>query len=167
MAVINDYPLTNAGAVAADADVAARFSGNKVKSVFVSFEVAAADSDGSIYRVARLSPQAIIKSIKIKSDAIAGATVYSIGVYKPLSLDGSVVSIACLVANTDINAGYAAFTELFAPDAANVGKPLYALAGITDANQVKYGTLDVAVVGVTVGTAAGTIALVIEYVDGV
>lgn len=165
MAVVDAFVTQNASSVAADVDIAARSNGEKVKTLFASFEVAAADSDGSIYRIGRISPMAIIKSIKILNDAITGATDYDIGVYKRLEVGGAVVSKDCLLNGRDINAGQATFAEVFAPDPANVGKALYQLASVTDYNEA--GSYDLAVTANTVGSAAGTVALIVEYVDGV
>jgi hypothetical protein len=161
MAVENKIVTNNISAGLADVDVAARFSGNIVKKAVFSFEVAAADDNGSIYRIARLPAQAIVTSIKFISDAITAATDYDIGVYKPLELGGAVIDKECLVNGADISAGKAVLTEMLVPAPDAFGKSLIALAGHTDYQ--KYSSVDAN----TVGSAAGTIAGIIEYVDGV
>lgn len=165
MAVENKYVTHNATSEAVSEGPAALFSGAVVRRIPFSFEVAAADSDGSIYRIAALSPMAIVTGIKLISDAIANATDYDIGVYKPLSLDGSVIDKDCFLDGADINAGKAVLTEMLVPAPENFGKRIYEIAGLTDYQ--KYGTVDLAITANTVGTAAGTLAGYVEVVDAV
>ena len=170
MAVENKYVTHNASSAVVNVDIAARFMGGVKRVVPFSFEIAAADDDGSVYRFARVPITAIPVSLKLFSDAITSFTSAKFGIYKTQDLDGSVISVDCLVAAVDINAGKAVFTEMLIPskfDQAYVGKSLGALAGIADADMKKYGSVDVALTGTTVGSAAGTIAGFFEYIDGV
>jgi len=163
MAVENKVVTHNATSAAANSKSASLWHGGTVRAIPFSFEVAAADDDGSIYRIANISPLAVIKSVKLISDAIAGATVYDCGFYKPLEVGGAVIDADAIFANNDINAGNAAFSEKFAPDPVNVGKPAYVIAGLTSYKE--YGSFDIALTGDTVGTAAGTIAGIIEVIE--
>lgn len=165
MAVINDYVTHNASSVAVNADTAARFSGGRVRAIPFSFEVAAADSDGSVYRIGQISPLCIMKSIKLLSDAIAAANDYDIGVYKPLAIGGAVIKKDCFLDGADINAGKATFTEMFVPAIDAVGKSAFIVAGLSAADIGKYGVFDLAITANTVGTAAGTISGIIEVID--
>lgn len=170
MAVINAYVTTNAGGVAADVDIAARFSGGIVKCIPFSFEVAAADDNASIYRIGRVSPYAIPLSLQLYSDAIAGPSDAQFGVYKPLDLGGDVVDVDNLAVSVDITAGKATITEMLIPTGLaqdEVGKSIGAIAGISDANMKKYGSLDLAITTPTGVTAAGTIAGFFWFIDGV
>ena len=56
MAAKNGFVTQNASAVTADQDVSARSVGAPVKKAAFSFEKAAGDINGSIFRVARISP---------------------------------------------------------------------------------------------------------------
>jgi hypothetical protein len=157
MTVENKVVDHNAGAKdAADLEAAVLFNGGKLRCIPFSFEVAAADSDGSVYRFARISPMAIVKSIMMISDAIAGMTDLEIGFYKPLELGGTVIDQDCLKGSVDLNAGLAALTEEYVPTIADVGKRAYELAGLTAYEE--YGAFDVAVTLNTAGSAAGTIS---------
>jgi hypothetical protein len=49
-----------------------------------NFEVAAADDNASIYRLFKLPPTAIVTSLIVGNDAIAGLTDPQFGLYKPL-----------------------------------------------------------------------------------
>lgn len=164
MAVVNDYVTHNASSVAVNTDTAVRFSGGRLRTIPFSFEVAA-DSDGSVYRIAQISPLCIMKSILVISDAIAGATDYEIGVYKPLAIGGAVIDLDCFMGSADINAGKAALTEMFVPTIADVGKSAFIVAGLSAADIGKYGVFDLAITANTVGTAAGTISGFVTVID--
>lgn len=136
-------------------------SGDLRKSV-ISFEVAAADDDGSVYRLMPISANSIITDVKFCNDAIAGATSYDFGFYKTES--GAVVDKDELAAAIDINAGNASGSEasaMTAVDIANRGKKVYELLGLTSSTkEVAY---DLCVTANTVGTAAGTITVFVEW----
>jgi hypothetical protein len=166
MAVKNAFQLQNASGVAADVDIAARNAGSLLRKVVTSFEVEAADDNGSIYRVAKLPVTAIVHSLRVGCDAIAGFTDPQVGVYKPLELGGAVIDVDCLMAATDLHNGQA-IAEALATVLADRGKDILSLAGVTDANKVKYGTVDVAVTTAAGVSAAGTVVVEIEYSEGV
>lgn len=165
MAAKNDFVTQNASSKDVDVDVAARFCGAPVKKVAFSFEKAAGDIDGSIWRVARVSPFAKILSIKLACDAITSLTDLDIGFYKPLEVGGTEIDKDCLKDGLDPHTGQTAIVEMYVPDLANIGKEAYLIAGVTAANARKYGAFDVALTGNTAGTGAGTIAGVLEYVE--
>lgn len=163
MAVENKVVIHNATAAAANSKDAVLWSGGKVRCIPFSFEVAAADDNGSVYRVGNISPMAIIKSVEIISDAIAAATVYDLGFYKSLDVGGAVIDADAIFANLDINAGNATLSQKFVPAPENVGKRAYEIAGLTSYKE--YGSFDIAFTGDTVGTAAGTVAGFIEVIE--
>jgi len=167
MAVENKIVTGNVESVAVDTGVAARFTGNVLKAIPFSFEVAATDSAGSIHRFARISPQAIMVGLELMIDATAGLTEVDIGFYKPLELGGAVIDIDAIVDGANYSAGLAAQTEVFVPAIAEIGFNAWELAGLSAADQVKYGSFDVAFTAVSDVSAAGTIAGVLYYMDGV
>jgi hypothetical protein len=162
MAVEDKLVTHNATSQVVDVGDSILFGGGRVVSIPFSFEVAAADDNNSVYRFARISPQAIIKSLKLLSDATAGMTDTDFGFYKPLELGGAVIDKDCIVDGADINAGKAVFTEMFVPTIADVGKRAYEIAGVTDYQ--KYGAFDVAMTSVAAASAAGTISGVLEII---
>lgn len=164
MATVNAFVTQNASSKAADADVAARSNGSVVKKVFFSFEKGA-ETDTSVWRVARISPQAKIVGIKFACDAIASLTDLDIGFYKTLDVGGDVIDADCLKDGLDPHAGISTLTEQYAPDPADVGKEAYLIAGLTAAQSVAYGAFDVALTGNTAGTDTGTIAGILECVE--
>lgn len=167
MAVVNAFVTNNVESQAADKCIAARLGGGIKRTVAFNFEVAAADDNASVYRIAKLPGTAIITSIRWASDAIAGLTDPSIGVFKPLEVGGDAIDDDCLMASADLNAGVATLTEKFAPAIANIGKDLLALAGVADADRHKYASVDVGIITDAGVTAAGTIAGFIDYIEGV
>lgn len=167
MAAYNEFVTQNASSKVADVDVSARFCGAPVKKQLFSFEKAAADINGSIWRVARISPFAKILSVKLAMDNITSLTDLDIGFYKPLEVGGTAIDKDCIKDGFDGHTGQTALAEMYtnATQIADVGKEAYLLAGITAANAKKYGAFDVALTGNTAGTSVGTISGVIEYVE--
>ena len=163
MSTVNAFVTQNASSVAVDKDVAARFCGSVKKEIHFSFEKGA-ESDGSIWRVGRISPMAKIKRISLACDAIAGLTDLDIGLYKPLEVGGAVISKDCFKDGLDPHAGMA-LTEEYLVAVADVGKEAYLIGSIAAADADRYGAFDIALTGNTAGTNTGTISGVIEYVE--
>lgn len=168
MAVINAFVTNNIESQAADKCISARIGGGIKRALVFNFEVAAADDNASIYRIAKLPGTAIITSIIVANDSIAGFTNPQIGVYKPLEVGGDVISVECLMAATDLNAGLATpGTQKFAPAIADFGKDVLALAAVAAADRHKYASVDIAITTAAGVSAAGTVAGIIEYIEGV
>ena len=170
MAVENKY--VNADA-AADKRVNPAFNGNGTET-FTAIgivDVAAADDDGSIYRVFRsVNADLIPVNIAIYNGAITGGTDYDIGLYETnlgavvdadVLADGLSMASARSKATTN-NAG------LTTVSLANSQQRLFELAGQTQGfgTQTKIPTFDIAITANTVGTAAGTIVVVATFVQG-
>ena len=94
MAVINDYVSsslvsTNTGRRRVRAQNA---QGSDLIHICTTFEVAAADDNASVYRLFPNIPSgAVMHSLRLACDAIANATDYDMGLYRPLSEGGAVV----------------------------------------------------------------------------
>jgi len=164
MAAYNDFVTQNASDKKANVDAPARCNGTGVKKLLFSFEKSATDIHDSIFRVGRISPYAIIMSVKLSNDAISGMSDLDVGFYKPASLDGSAIDADCLLDGYDISGGKA-LTELYAPAIADVGKEAYLIAGVTAANAKKYGSFDIALTANASSIAEGTISGIVEYVE--
>ena len=138
---------------------------NAVKREAVgTVEVAAADDDGSVYRLARVPSSARVSTVQLACDALTGATVADIGLYKTAKEGGAVVDADLFASNVDISAGVA-FTdytyEATATNIVQVEKRLWELLGLTADPQIDY---DVCVTLDTAGSGAGTLAMRVEYV---
>lgn len=149
-------------------DNAAKVSGGKQVTLAFNFEVAAADSDGSVYRLARLPANAIPVDFKLFADAITGGTDYDIGLYHENL--GAVVDKDLFADGLDPASGEAitaplnGLTNLGGADpVAAVGKKLWELLGLSKPNRGGY---DLAITANTVGSGAGTISGFFTYILG-
>ena len=166
MAVEDKY--INAEVAAGKKGSTSKVFGGKVLTVAFTFEVAAADDNGSIYRIARLPANAIPVKCELFNDALAVGTDFDLGLYhenlgavadKDLLLDGSDFSAAAA-----ITAPKNGLTNLGGADPiANVGKKLWELLGLTLPDRQGY---DLALTGNIVGTAAGTVSGFFQYILG-
>lgn len=145
-------------------------SGSKVGAMFETVELAAADSDGSVYRFfkgvdANLIPLFIIPAC----DEITAGTVFDIGLYEPNL--GVVVNAAVFASNLDFSSAksFALATCLDGMAAVaieNRGKRIFEHAGHSVTAGTRLSSYDICVTGDTVGSAAGTVSLMMIYAIG-
>jgi hypothetical protein len=159
MAVEDKYVVTDESDVmAANANGA-----GSLRRMIVSFEVAAADDDGSVYRIAQIPAHSIITNVQIANDAITGGNDYDIGFY---GTDyGAVVDVDELADGLDLSSAHVSGSELSgisAVDVANRGKQVYDLLGLTA--QTRAEAYDLAVTANTAGSAAGTVTVIVDYI---
>ena len=158
-----------------DADILADRKGRAVNvhgaknvTAIVTFEVAVADDDGSIYRILKNMPaSAVISAIEIFNDAITGGTDYDLGFYENLERGGAVKVADVLVNGLSVasarihGAGVSGLTALDIADADNT---VFEHAGDTlETRAIGY---DLAFTANTVGGTAGTITTKITYAEG-
>lgn len=144
--------------------------GSNLKIVVWNFEVAAADSDTSVWRLARLPANAIPIRSEIYADASLGTSAFCLGLHKP-GVAGAVVDKDIFLAATDLTAGVAitagannGLTNLGGGDpVAAIGKTLWELLGLTKPARQDY---DLTITGDTAGGAAGTISGYMIYAEG-
>lgn len=168
MAVENKY--VNANTAADKLGTPALVKCGDLFCLVSTFEVAAADDDGSIYRLARdLDPELIPVRILINNDAITAGTDYDLGLYEALrdGIGGTVVDKDVFVDGADMSSARARGSELdglTAVDFADSAKRLFEHGGQTQIT--KKAGYDLAFTANTVGSAAGTIALVAFFAQG-
>lgn len=159
-----------------DADVeagkrgaASKVSGGRTVAIAFTFEVAAADSDTSIYKIAKLPANAIPLRAELYADASLGTSAFQLGLYKE---DGTVADVDLFLASTDLTAGVAitagannGLTNLGGADpVAAVGQKIWELLGLTvDTKKEAY---ILAITAPTTGAAAGTISGTFSYIVG-
>lgn len=155
-----------------DTDVEAGKKGNpaivvgaKTMTVMGTFEVAAADDDASIFKLAMIPANAIPVCAEIYSDALTSGTDYDLGFYKQ---DGSVADINVLADAVDLSSGItvaaAANNGLSDMGIENIGKKVWELLGLTvDTKEDNY---VLAITANTIGSAAGTISYKFQYIVG-
>ena len=165
MAVESKIVTDNVSGVLASKGYGSNFSGAVKKQVCFNFDVAAADSDGSVYGIAQLPVNAKNVVITQFNDAITAGTDYDIGVYQFNGSDvGTVVDKDCLVDGRDNSSARTTPIVSYDTTVEGFGKKLWQLAGLSA--QPAYPTFLVAITANTVGSAAGTIGGFIEYVEG-
>lgn len=144
-------------------------SGGRLLCLPFVFEVAAADSNESVYRIGRLPANAIPVKGEIFADASIDGTDFDCGVYKP-GVGGAVVDIDLFADGLDLASGEAItaplnlLTNLGGADPiANYGKNVWELLGLSAPNRQGY---DLAITARVAGGAAGTISGAFWYVLG-
>ena len=141
-----------------------RTSGAHLREAVGTVEVAAADDNNSVYRFVRVRSNARISSVEHASDAVTGGTDYNIGVWDTAANGGVVVSENLFSDAIDMSSAHA-FTdgtyETTATNIASVEQELWQLLGLSSDPGKDY---DIAAIGITVGTGAGTISLRVRYV---
>lgn len=129
-------------------------------------ETAAADDDGSIYRMARLRSSDRISQILLANDAITSGTDYDVGVYRTAADGGAVVTKDVFADGLDLSSAVAMRDVAYndqAADISEVGMRIWERLGLTVDPMVEY---DICITANTVGSAAGTLAMVVRYCQG-
>lgn len=164
MAVENKY--INSDVVAGNRANPAKIFGAQVLQAVATFEVAAADDDGSVYRVFNDVPaNMILTSVRINNDAISGGTDWDLGLYK--TDGGAVVDKDVFMDGTSLASARiegADVSGLTAVAIENLVKRLYEHAGATVATREQ--SYDIALTANTVGTAAGTVTVRATFIQG-
>ena len=167
MAVQDKY--TDASLEAGKKGPSAKVAGAQLLCLFFQFEVAAADSNESVYRIARLPANAIPVKGEIFADAAIDGTDFDLGLYKP-GIGGAVVDIDLLADGLDLASGEAItaplnlLTNLGGADPiASYGKKLWELLGLSAPGRNDY---DLAITARVAGGAAGTISGNFWYIIG-
>ena len=164
MAVEDKYVDT--AVAAGDAGSGFATQGQDVKCMRKTFEVAAADDDGSVYRVFKnVNPHILVLKVDVTNDAITSGTDYDIGLYET-GVAGTVLDKDVLADGLDLSSANAVGSELSglsAVDAANAEKALFEL--VSESIGALKGGYDIAVTANTVGSAAGTVSLAVWYLE--
>lgn len=144
-------------------NVDAVLAGGKVRSFADTVEIAAADDDGSTFRIARVHSSWRIRSIRGYNDAITSGTAYEIGLYQTAENGGAVVDADAYASAVSMATASTAGVE-YAFEARNIDKiqnRVWQDAGLTSDPNRYY---DLVVTATTIGSAAGTLSFDIECV---
>lgn len=157
MAVENKY--TNTLIAANTPAPAIVSSGAKLVVFAATFEIAAGDDDGSVYRIFKSVPSWLIPvRIEVGCDAITNGTDFDLGFYKKLAVGGDVIDKDNLMdGQTLATASLMLLNGLGAVDVANIEKRFFELAGYTNLTDLP--EVDIALTANTVGTGAGTVSV--------
>jgi hypothetical protein len=163
MAIENKY--VDAQTVAGrKTDAAYTGSGSNEIVMVATFEIAAADDDGSVYRVFKDVPSTYIPTdITVVCDAITGGTSFDLGLYKTNL--GAVINKNLLMSAQTLATALTRATGhqlgLANVNIANCKDTLGTLSAQTTIDPA----YDLAVTGNTVGTAAGTVSVIARFVQ--
>lgn len=154
--------VSNADAATQTLNVASLSQGKLYSSV-ATVEIAAADDDGSVYRMMSVHSSWRLMNIRLANDAIAGLTSLDIGLYQTAKNGAAVVDKDAYLAALDAHL-------------ASTGAINYAIAGARAIEKLGQAVWEDAALSAdpgrwydlcftanTVGTAAGTLVLAIEY----
>ena len=164
MAVEDKY--ANADLAAGNKADAIGATGQKTITLVATEEIAAADDNGSVYRIFADVPSTYIPlEITIACDAITGGTDYDLGLYKPgvggAEVDKDVLSDGQTLA-TALTRATGHQLGLKTVDVADATKTLGELSGQTDVDA----SYDIALTGNTAGTGAGTVTVIGVFAQG-
>lgn len=130
-------------------------------------EIAAADDNNSVYRVGTVHSSWRISDIIRYNDAIASGSDFDVGLYDIAETSsGAVINISCFADAVSLASASLTGTKDLYETGGDFGveyieKRVWEMAGLTS-DPGKY--MDVCYTGVTVGTAAGTLSVKIQYV---
>lgn len=128
--------------------------GAKALITYQTFAVAAADDDGSIYRIGRIASNALLFDCKIATDGITGGTSYDLGLY---GTDlGAVVDANVFMAAQTMASASRTLDGMAAIPVNLMNAPIWQILGLGSDPMIQY---DLAITANTVGTAAGNITL--------
>lgn len=164
MAVENKYVDS---LVVAGKKTTAAFSGIGDSEIVMvaTFEVAAADDDGSIYRVFKAVPSSYIPTeITIACDALTSGTDWDLGLYK--TDGGAVVDKDVLMDGQTLASALTRATgHQLGLGAVNIDAVKSSLATLS-AQTNPDAAYDLALTANTVGSAAGTVTVIAKFVQG-
>lgn len=129
-------------------------------------EIAAADDDNTVLRLFRVWSGWRISSIEIASDALSTGAAWEVGVHQTAENGGAVVDADEFASGVDLAAAKAMTDVTYEAAATEIDKiemPLWERIGLTEDPKRWY---DITMTATAAGTAAGTIAARLRYVDG-
>lgn len=145
-------------------------SGGRLYSAAATVEVAAADDNTSVYRMFRVHSSWRISSLRLFNDAITSGSAYDIGLYQTAENGAAVVDADCWASDVTMVSARAS------------AGPLECLFEALNIDQIEKRVWEVAAIAVTtltadpnrwydlcltadaVGSGAGTISMIMDYV---
>lgn len=145
------------------------FIGAPIYAIFETVEVAAADSDTSKYIMATVPGNAIITGIRVYCDAITAGTSFDLGLYRTTADGAAVIDVDAFASAVDLSSALNGTDIRFestanAGDIANCQKRVWEMDGLVNTRTTDPNFMyDIVFTANTVGSAAGTISLLIHY----
>ncbi|MFN0043753.1 MAG: hypothetical protein ACKVSF_11150 [Alphaproteobacteria bacterium] len=144
---------------------AARVQRGRMRTAVATVEVAVSDDDTSRYVLMPVHSSWRIAHIWLYNDAIAGGSAYDVGLYETTANGGAAIDDDCYATAIDCTSARSASpidAAFEARDIANVAYQVWQDAGqSSDPSKFYY----LALTADTVGTAAGTITVQVEFAE--
>jgi hypothetical protein len=140
------------------------FQGAQIDGAVGTVEVAAADDNDSVYRLVRVSSSVRPHSLRLLSDAITAGTAFHVGLYNTLENGGTEVDADFFAASLDLSAGNTVPVEVLFANLYGVEDIEKRLWEALDLTADPFKEYDICLTGATVGSGAGTISLIAEWV---
>lgn len=128
--------------------------GSRALITVQSFEIAAADDDGSVYRIGRIASNALLLDCKIACSAITGGTDFDLGLYHINK--GDAVDADLFMSGQSFASASRAIDGLSAVDVKDANKRIWELLGLPKDPMIQY---DLAITANTVGSADGEVSI--------
>ncbi len=128
--------------------------GSRALITVQSFEIAAADDDGSVYRIGRIASNALLLDCKIACSAITGGTDFDLGLYHINK--GDVVDADLFMSGQSFAVASRVIDGLSAVDVKDANKRIWELLGLPKDPMIQY---DLAITANTVGSADGEVSI--------
>lgn len=158
MPVENKYVVTNLATKKMGYTVGA--GDGSIRVLNATFDIAAADDDGSIYRVGQIPSDAQILQVLISCTAVTGGTDYELGFYQTLATGGAVVSKGTLMTGQTLASALTNANGMSNVSVANRAKAVWELLGLSANPKTIY---DLAFTADTAGTGAGTVNILVYW----
>ncbi|WP_439813982.1 hypothetical protein [Zavarzinia sp. CC-PAN008] len=136
--------------------------GARLREIAATLEVAAADDDTSVFRICQVQSNWRIAAILLTNDAITSGTSYDVGLYQTLDNGGAVVDADAYASAVDLSSGRTAPLDV-AFEARNIDKVnnrVWQDGGFSSDPKQTY---ELCLTANTVGSAAGTISVRVQY----
>lgn len=153
------YATHNVTSAAVNTGDAVYFSGGAVTAIPFNFDTVAAD--GEVIRVGTVSPQDIYLGVQLINEASSGASDYDLGLYAPkVGDDGRVLDKDIFIDGVEFETARAdsGALDYLSLAAANHGKRMYELLGLTSAQAASSGAYELAFTANDAGTAGKAVS---------
>lgn len=164
--------ITNLDAAAPKTMTPSALRGSIVRMDQALLSVAAADDDGSVYRITRINLHRRILDVRIRNTAITSGTVYTLGLYQTAANGGAVVSADLFTTTIDMSSARTSWTSvtpyLTNQPIAEHDKYLWEQAAVQTALSITADNgkeYDMCFTASTVGSAAGSILVQVLWTE--
>lgn len=142
-----------------------------VYAVRKKIAIAAADDDTSKFLVAQIPSDAIIKSIRVRNTAITAGTSYGLGLYETVDNASTVIDATIFASAMDLSSAHAHGADLDGLSNLAITSDDQRVIELVNAkNSTNYSSgektmYDLVLTAATIGSAAGTVVVDVEYVN--